>query len=216
MDTEERFLNPLGVRVGDSVGLDLLDLRDLDLQVTGFRVVTRKIGGREFPLTDYYLKDVGLDGGTSYILRYIQLDEPDKASELTHQALLLQLLDESERDEDEMQVLGDGGGAGFVFFTASKTTDGEWDEHDYPSRVNGITNPYECDVVIVRDADHDGDVDMDEVEEHRMTYWDFWRTGSDEVGTDQTEYLFVEVDDNDGWTEKFTGVEIDQDVITKL
>lgn len=217
MDTEEKFANPLDVRLGDVVSLDCLDWRDLDFQVTQFRVVTRLIGEREFPFVDYYLLHRGLsaDDEIRCVLRFIPLDEPDPDSGRTHSVFLLQMQDEFEHNDEVVEVLGQN--AGYTFYVpAPEGSEEEWVAQEFPTRVNDIELAYDCDVDIVKDANHDGEVEDDEVESHKLTLWDFWRAISAEGGDDLTEYLFVEIDQADGWTEIFTGEEIDPAIVTKL
>jgi hypothetical protein len=215
LDTEEKFVNPLGVRLGDPVSLDCLDWRDLDqLQVTQFRVVTRKIGNQEFPFTDYYLRHRGLEPGEerTCLLRYVPLDDPDPDSGATHEVYLLKLVGEFEIDEEVMEVLKQDSG----YACPTLDEDGDWVLVEFPTRVNDVEIPYDCDVDIVKDADHDGEAEDDEVESHQITLWDFWRLISAEGVGDRTEYLFVEVDQEDGWTELFQGGEIDPAIVSKL
>ncbi len=221
MDTEEKFLNPLDVRVGDVVTLDALDLRDLDFQVTQFRVVNRLIGGREFPLVDYYLRHRSITHKSAeihYLLRFIPLDDPDPAAGLTHTTFLLHMVEESEHNDAVLAVLAEDNG--YTYHTEKvadeATGDVEWEPQEFPSRVNDISLPYDCQVDIVKDENHDGEVEDDEVESHKLTLWDFWRVISVEGGDDVTEYLFVEIDQEDGWTELFVGTEVDQAIVTKL
>ena len=216
MDTEEKYVNPLDVRLGDIVSLDCLDWRDLDFQVTQFRVVTRKIGRDEFPFTDYYLLHRGTgDDEVRCILRYIPLDEPDPDAGRTHTVLLLHQVDEFEHNQEVLDVLAQN--AGYTHFTpAPEGSEEEWVENQFPFRVNDLEIPYDCSVDLVKDENHDGEVEDDEVKSFSLTYWDFWRTVSAEGGGDTTEYLFVEVDQGDGWTELFQGEEIDTAIVTKL
>jgi hypothetical protein len=212
-DTEELYLNPLDARVGDVVTLDHPDFQDLDFQVRQFRVLTREIGEREFPITDYYLLHRGLtnDDTVYRLLRYIPLDEPDPDAGRTHTVLLLNPVDECEHNQQIMDELAANQGYTFEMLFDDNVAE----EILFPSRVNDIQLPYECSVDIIKDADHDGEVEPEEVESHRLTYWDFWRCTSEEEDA-PVEYLFVEVDQEDGWTEFFIGEEIDQETITKL
>jgi hypothetical protein len=215
LDTEEKYLNPLGVKLGDLVELDRLDWRGLDFTITQFRVVTRKIGRDEFPFTDYYLRHRGLkpEDEIFCLLRYIPLDDPDPDSGKTHEVYLLELVEESEHSEQIMEVLA--ANSGYTYYTDVKGQD-DWEEQVFPTRVNDVETPYDCDVDIVQDKDHDGEVEDDEVESHKATLWDFWRLISAEGSKDVTEYLFVEVDQDDGWTELFRGEEVDPATVTKM
>lgn len=219
MATEEKYLNPLNALIGDVVSLDLLDYRELDFTVIQLRVVSRLIGEREFPFVDYYLLHRGLgapEDEIQCVLRFIPLDEPDKDSGRTHTVFLLRLQDEFEHDDAVVETLA--ANSGYTYFVNSAPADAaeEWVPQEFPTRVNDIELPYDCDVDIVKDENHDGEVEDDEVESHKLTLWDFWRVISAEGGDDVTEYLFVEIDQEDGWTELFTGEEVDPAIVTKL
>lgn len=202
---EEIYLNPLKIRLGDSITIDRVNWKDLEFQVQQFRVVTRKIGKRDFPLTDYHLIHRGLDGReVSILLRFIPLAAPDLAAGITHSVYLLDLVDAFAYSSEVMDVLKMD--QGYTYF---RSRGEESVAECFPTRVGDVHAPYGCDVDIVQDKDHDGEVEKDEIESHKLTLWDFWRSTSVE-GVDTTQYLFVEVDEEDGWTELFQGEEIRQ------
>ena len=47
--------NPLRARIGSSLGVDELDLKDYNFFVKEIREYRRQIGGRQFPFVDYVL-----------------------------------------------------------------------------------------------------------------------------------------------------------------
>ena len=48
-----------------------------------------------------------------------------------------------------------------------------------------------------------------EVEKRHCEYWDYWRDVKDEAGQSRCEFLFVEMDAENGWFQIWKGNEID-------
>ena len=71
----------------------------------------------------------------------------------------------------------------------------------------GADKPIE--VTIVRDVNLDKRVTRDEIEKRRVEYWDYWREVKDEAGQPRREFLFVEMDGENGWFQIWKGMEID-------
>lgn len=215
-ETEDKYLNPLGLKLdgpGDVVSIDSLDWRELDFNCRQFRVLTRNIGGEEFPITDYFLRHRPLDGDDiECVLRYIPI--PDSDGVLTHQVFLLSAQDEFEYSEEVMNVLK--ANSGYTYFVPGEN-DGEWLEETFPTRVDEVSLPYDCEVATIKDVDGDGDVHDDEVVHSSLTFWDFWRVSVDEeLGEEFTEYLFAEITSDDGWTTLYLGSEIDPATVVKV
>src|SRR5262249_2305515 len=76
-------------------------------------------------------------------------------------------------------------------------------------RINDVGDSYKAQMTIIRDADQDRQASSDEVEEHQIEYWDYWRETPDVGGQPYTEYLFVEMDADSGWFRAWRGREID-------
>lgn len=201
LDTEQRFYNPLDLRVGALISLNLEGLEDLDFQVLTLREVKRVINDQPYLLADYDLRAYNLEGQEfRYRLRLVPLEEPDLESGLTHLVILLSPVDSFEYDEGVQGVLDADEG-----YVVSPGTD---QEAVFPTRVQDISEPYDTEIAVVSDENHDGQVEDDEVERFQDRYWDFWRNAAEEGDPERVEYLFVDVSQRDGWTEIWQGPEI--------
>jgi hypothetical protein len=199
---ELRYYNPLKARVGASVTIDDLDWKDYTFFIREVREYRRVISGREYPFVDYVLVARPLNADEVRVrLRLNPVEDPDAAGGLTHHALLLHLSDEMAYDEGLHNVVTD---------TTRKfqvLQDGKVTEEYY--RLNDVTDSYKAQVTVLKDADHDNRVTPDEVERLEIEYWDYMREVQDEAGQPVTEYLFVEMDRNNGWFQIWQGREAD-------
>lgn len=198
-DVESQFTNPLKARIGNEVRIDTLELEELHFNVRALREVTRHVGDQEFQYADYILVARPFGGDpVKKKLRLMPLDEHSDGS-MTHSALLFDLLDEFEYHEDFHKGL------------AFEENKGEFLEGDAMYwRVNEVEAPWECTVKHISDLDGDGEVEMEEVEDAAMTYWDFWRETEDDGGNKVLEFYIVEMDNDSGWFQIWVGKEIDQ------
>jgi hypothetical protein len=229
-DTEELYVNPLELKLGDSITIDTESLRDEMLKVDEFRVVSKEVGEQSFPSTDYFVSYRDEESGEvvrDVVLRFTPLDSPDKDADITHQVLLLEPLTQFEYDPELAAVLEKN--EGFVWreesmqaplHTIQEVLSEDYkpegsktvvEETHYPYRVGDVVSPYYCTIDYLKDKDSDGELDRDEVDSYSVKLWDFCREAEDGI-----EYLFVEIDNKDGWTEIYTGREIDQEVVTKI
>jgi hypothetical protein len=205
---ELRHYNPLRARVGGSVMINLLDLKELNFFVKEIREYRRTIGRHQFSFVDYVLlaRPLGADD-VLVRLRLVPVESDDPGAP-THDALLLRLDDEFAYDEAFNQVVND---------TTRKfqvLQDGRVTEEFV--RVNAITEPYRAEVALMRDTNHDGTVDRDEVEISRLEYWDYWREDRSEAGLPVRQYLFVEKDADTGWFQIWRGHEVDAQQVMVL
>lgn len=199
---EFRFYNPLRAKVGSFVTIDEFDLKDLDFRVEEVREYRREVGSQEFLSVDYVL--LARPYGKDEVLRRLRLnplDNPDRHGGLTHYALLLRLDDEMAYSEDFHTILKDDSGDFQVL------QDGVVQEVFH--RVADLRKPYKAKVAIVKDADHDGTAEADEVERTEVLFWDYERDVTTPAGRTVKEYLFVEMDRDSGWFQIWRGDEID-------
>ncbi len=199
---EFKFCNPLKARIGNAVMLNEVELRDLNFFIHEIREYRRTINGRQFLSADYVLLARPLHGADVLArLRLNPVADPDRAAGVTHDALLLRLYDETAYNEDLHNVVKD---------TTRKfqvLQDGRVQEEYH--RVNDVTGSYRAHVSVIRDANKDGKVEMNEVAAVDVEYWDYWREATDEAGQPVTEFLFVEMNTSDGWFQLWRGRAID-------
>jgi hypothetical protein len=199
---EFRYYNPLHARIGSAVTLDDVEWRDLNFFVLSIHEYRRTIGPREFFFVDYTLvaRPLGRDK-VLVRLRLMPVDDPEQAAGVSHHVLLLQLDDDRPYDRGLHKVVNDGTKKFQVL--EDDTVQAEYE------RINDVTSPYRAEVTIVRDLNLDKRVTRDEIEKRRVEYWDYWREIPDEAGQLHHEFLFVEMDGENGWFQIWKGSEID-------
>jgi hypothetical protein len=199
---EFQYYNPLRARIGSAVTLDEVEWRDLNFFVVSIHEYKRTIGGQEFRFVDYALVARPLGGDKILVrLRLVPVDDPDQAAGVAHHVLLLRLDDDLPYDEGLHRVVNDGTKK-FQVIEDDKV------QAEY-TRINDVSTPYRAEVTIVRDVNLDKHVTRDEIEKRRLEYWDYWREVPDEAGQPRREFLFVEMDGENGWFQIWKGSEID-------
>jgi hypothetical protein len=76
-------------------------------------------------------------------------------------------------------------------------------------RLNDVVDSYKTQVTVVKDANRDGRVERDEVKHMRLEYWDYCRQTRDAGGQPVTQFLFVEMDAENGWFQLWQGRSVD-------
>lgn len=199
---EESVFNPLRAKVGSAVTISELDLGEYNFFVREIREYRRKIGMKNFYSVDYVLLARPLGQDDVHVrVRILPVDDPERAAGLSHHALLLRLDDELAYDEEFLAVVNDDTGKFQVL------QDGNVEEEYY--RVNDLRSPYQAWVTVVQDLDGDKKAEQDEIEKFPLEYWDYWRETKDEVGISFRQFLFVELNKNDGWIQIWKGQELD-------
>lgn len=193
---ELQCFNPLGVKVGDLVTLDVLDYRSAGFKVEEIRENDRGLGEKA-KFADYVLIPFKRDSGRSIRLRCYQT--PDRT--MSYQAVILEWYDGLPFD----QGLADHCNAETGFFEVFQ--DGVLQESF--SRVGGLRGASVIHVRSYKDDDGSGEVDLDEVETFDMDCWDYVRDAKDEAGQPYERYLIVEMDKRNGWFEIWTGHTVD-------
>src|SRR4051794_21836626 len=108
---ELRYYNPLRAKVGGSVMVDDIDLKDLHFFIKEIRAYRRTVGGRQFFSTDYVLLARPLEAANVWLrLRLNPVEDPDAAGGMTYHVLLLRLDDEFGYDEAFHKVVSDPSG----------------------------------------------------------------------------------------------------------
>jgi hypothetical protein len=199
---ELSYYNPLHARVGAGVTIDLLPWRDLPFRLVAIHEYRRVIGGQQFPFVDYVLQARPLGKDPVVVrLRLNPVDDPEAAAGLTHHVLLLQQTEDMPYNEELHRVVQD----------STRTLQIRQDDQvqaEY-TRINDVTTPYQAEVTILTDKNQDQRVQSDEIETQRLVYWDYWREVADEAGQPQREFLFVEMNEDNGWMQMWQGSAID-------
>jgi hypothetical protein len=198
---EFQYYNPLHARIGSAVTLDDIEWRDFNFFVLSIHEYKRTIGPQEFRFVDYALLARPLGCAKILVrLRLMPVEDPDQAG-VGHDILLLRLDDDRPYDEGLHKVVNDGTKKFQVL--EDDTVQAEYE------RINDLNTPYRADVTIVRDVNLDKHVTRDEIEKRRVEYWDYGREIKDEAGQPRREFLFVEMDGENGWFQIWKGMEID-------
>jgi hypothetical protein len=199
---EFRYYNPLHARIGSAVTLDEVEWRDLNFFVLSIHEYKRTIRRRVFRFVDYVLVARPLRRDKVLVrLRLVPVDDPDEAAGIAHHVLLLQLDDDRPYDQGLHKVVNDDTRK-FQVLEDDKV------QAEY-ERINDVRKPYRARVTVVRDVNLDKRVTRDEIEKRRVEYWDYWREVPDEAGQPRREFLFVEMDDENGWFQIWKGREFD-------
>lgn len=199
---ELHYHNPLKAKVGSSIMIDDIDLRDDNFFIQEIRQYQRTIDNRPFFFVDYVLLARPLHGEDMWVrLRLHPVDGRQAAAGLRHTALLLRLYDEMAYDEGLYKVVTDTTRK-FEVIDNGQVTEEYW-------RINDVTSSYKAKVAVIKDENKDGQVEEDEVDKIELEYWDYWRDTTDEVGQPLRQYLFVEMNTDNGWFQIWRGQEMD-------
>jgi hypothetical protein len=201
---ELRYYNPLHARLGASFTLNDIDLKEHNFLVRDIREFRRTIGRKQFVFTDYGLVARSLQGEEVGVrLRMVPTADEHKPDRLTHHILVLGLIDEFEYSKDFYNVVTDDTKK-FEVREDDKVVEEYW-------RINDVGPSYKARVTILTDPDENRRVDRDETEEIDLEYWDYWRDTTDEFGQPMRQFLFVEMNRDDGWFQIWQGTEIEKE-----
>ena len=199
---EDQHYNPLGAKIGQHVKIDTLEMEEFDFNIRSLQAWTRHIGGEKFKHADYLLiaRPIGGDEVKKKV-RLVPMEDPD--GKMTHNVVLLNLLDEFEYDQEFHEGLDfDRNG-------------GEFHEGEaIYYRVQDVRDPFKARIKHISDLVGDGEVEEEEVRDSTVVYWDFWRETEDDGGNTIIEFYIVEMDDDCGWFRIWVGGEIDQNRVS--
>lgn len=199
---EEKFYNPLDLRIGSFVTIDDPAFSDMEFIVYEIVEYRRNINDKVFFFNDYRLRTNPIDGEpVKAFLRLTPMAEPE--GDISHY-VVVGLIDESEDSsfgwsQDFENVVTDESGE---FIVSDNGVD------DIYYRYNDVEGSYQADLSIVRDENNDGKVEDNEVERQQIQYWDFWRKFINE-GVEEIEFLYVEENLDHHWYTIHIGREID-------
>jgi hypothetical protein len=199
---ELQYYNPLKARIGNAVVINEVEWRDYNFFLREIREYKRTLGSKQFLFADYTLLARPLGGDdVSLRLRLNPVDNPDRAGGLTHHVLMLRLYDEMTYNEDFHKVVTDTTKR-FQVMDNGQVVEEYW-------RINDVSDSYKARITIIKDVNSDGKVEKDEVETMELEYWDYWRDTTDEFGQPLRQFLFVEMDRDNGWFQIWRGQEMD-------
>lgn len=200
--SELRYYNPLKARIGVSVTIDTVELRDLNFFLQEIREYRRRIGPQEFTFVDYSLLARPLKGDDVALrLRLNPVANRTHSAGRDYHVLMLRLDDEFEYSADFEKLLNDKSGLFQI-----RQDDVVKEEFE---RLHGLKTPFKATVSYLRDINQNHHIERDEIDTLELKYWDFSRQVKDEAGQPFEEYLFVEMDGETGWIQIWRGVEMD-------
>jgi hypothetical protein len=200
--SELRYYNPLKARVGVSVTIDTVELRDLNFFLQEIREYKRRIGPQEYTFVDYSLLARPLGGDDVALrLRLNPIADTQRSGGRAYHVLMLRLDDEFEYSADFEKLLNDKSGVFQIRQDGVVTEEFE--------RLHGLKSPYTATVSYLRDINQNHQIERDEIDTLELKYWDFSREIKDEAGQPLEEYLFVEMDGQTGWIQIWRGCALD-------
>lgn len=186
---ETNVYNPLKAKVGSSVHIDLLDFRGRNLFVKEVREMA--VGNDKF--TDLVLEAKDTKGDLTCRLRLVPGAD----------AVLLTLLEEMGYSEDFHNIVKDESG---------KFNVEEPDRVDEYWRVRDVKSSHSAVVTTMQDDDGSGKVDDHEVKTERIEFWDYSRLTQIE-GVQKEEFVFVEMNSDNGWFQIWRGAQVNPESI---
>ena len=195
--------NPLRAKIGSGVMINDLDWQEYNFFLREIREYKRSVGPKEFVFADYVLAAKPLNQPEVTVRLRInpRAKKAPRETDLPHTVLLLTHADDLAYSEELHNVVKD---------TTKKFQVIENDQvtEEY-HRIHDVLGSYTARVAVIRDTDADGEAELNEVERLRIEYWDYWREARDIAGQPFTQYLFVEMNQADGWFQLWRGREID-------
>lgn len=179
-----QLTNPLDLKLGQVVNLDVLDFRGTDFRVSEIRANTVRKAGKTFKFAEYVLGD----GDRIVFLRIIPSSRGVKA-------LVGELYDEFGADTDAGKAVPEI----CQNDTEFNIDNDEQNLHEKYFRVDDVRDSYKSDVIVL---------DSDGLANSRIEYWDFWRNTEIE-GVETTQYLYVEKNPDTGIVSIKRNTEVD-------
>lgn len=199
--SELLYYNPLKARVGVSMTIDTVELRELNFFLQEIREYRRRIGPQEYTFVDYSLLARPLGGDDVAVrLRLNPIADTQRSGGREYHVLMLRLDDEFEYTKDFENLLNDPSGLFQV-----RENDVVTEEFE---RMHGLKSPYRATVSYLRDINQNHHIERDEIDRLELKYWDFSRQIKDEADQPLDEYLFVEMDGTTGWIQIWRGSEL--------
>lgn len=199
---ESKIFNPIGSKIGNNILIDSLDYRGLNFFVKEIREHTVILSSKKYRFVDYILAACSLKGDDVLVkLRLL----PQNAS---YKAVVLHLYDEFGYNDDFKAVVNDKS-------KKFNVDDDEINLHEEYWRINDVGISLESRYLSLVDENNDGKVNANELISGKMEFWDYSRlTTIDSVEIEQ--FLFVEMNKEDGWFQIWRGTEVPSEKIEVL
>jgi hypothetical protein len=183
---EGQYPNPLELKIGGNVTVNTIDYGRNLLTVGEIWSWDRKINGKTFNMTDYFLRSAG----ANVLIRVFPRENPN--DELKYHVLVMTQYYPKEPGplgwcEESPDILAAADDVTGEFFNNK----GQDNEEKY-WRIGGkIAIP--CTVHVIKDENGDGKIDTKEVSHVPYTLWDFHRETLDEANQKMVQYLYVQL-----------------------
>lgn len=199
---EVEYYNPLKAKISSPVTINEVELRDLNFFIKEIREYSRRINRKTFHFTEYVLLAKSTSGEEVNVrLRYNPRKDAAEDDPLSHHVLMLRLYDELAYDEGLYEVVTDTTKK-FEVREDDQVVEEFW-------RINDVGRSYRAKVSVLRDLNRNRKVEAREVQKVDLEYWDYWRDTTDFADQPMREYLFVEMDRDDGWFQIWRGTAMD-------
>lgn len=202
---ESKIWNPIGARVGSSITIDCLDYRGLNFFVREIREFTVQLAGKKHRFVDYVLLARPLEGEDVWA-RLRLVPDTDSGSLLTHKSVVLSLYDEFAYNQEFKDNVLLNETKEFIVTNPDETEEKYW-------RVNDVSQSYNTKYVSLIDENHDGKVSEDELSHGEIEFWDYNRL-TEIDGVEMEQFLFVEMNKDDGWFQLWRGSEVPAEQVT--
>lgn len=201
---ESTIYNPICCKIGNVIKIDNLDYRDYRFTVK----MIREYSVKNNKMTDYVLvaRPIGQDDLT-VLLRMC----PDSEVKTKHRAVVLHLHDELQYDEGLHNLLKDMKNDEEKIFEMNDDSDPENPIQEKFWRVNNVGISHTAQVKsispeVYRD-EKDEYKESAEINSSLVEFWDFSRITNVE-GIDLEEFVYVEMDKEDGMFQIWRGFEV--------
>ena len=181
--------------------LDVLDFRQFTFTVKAIREINRPIGTENYQMVDYQLLAQSANNeDVEVCLRLIPAQKAGGKQDLTHHCVLLKKYDELGFDQKFRDLLDD---PEFVTEVDGAETGRYW-------RINDLKTPYKCTVKTIDSSNEKAS----SVAGRSYLLWDYWREHPDEAGQQTKEYLYIEMEEDNGYFTILLGEEINAQNVT--
>lgn len=209
---ELQYHNPLKAKLGVTLSFEHdPDLSGINFVIEKIGVYTTEVNGKKFYHTDYLLKGQTLDADRPIRLRLRLVPNEDANNDLGCDVQVLRLMDQFGWDEGfyDNVLRADNG----EFHVHEDANGNQLDPPAIYWRIEDVRDPYPARVTVLTDDDGDGVVEDEELEHYSVEYFDYSRLVTDEHGVEQTDYLWVEKNEETGYFQLYTGGTVHADHI---